>query len=42
MKIKIIDLLNIYARNEKMPRKIKHQYYDYSWNDFAEDYQSSK
>lgn len=22
-----------------MPKKIKHQYYDYSWNDFAEDYQ---
>lgn len=39
MKIKIIDLLNIYAKNEKMPREIKHQYYDYSWNDFAEDYQ---
>ena len=27
------------ARNEEMPKKIKHQYYDYSWNDFAEDYQ---
>ena len=38
-KIKIIDLLNMRARNEEMPRKIKHQYYDYSWNDFAEDYQ---
>lgn len=39
MKIKIIDLLNMRARNEEMPKKIKHQYYDYSWNDFAEDYQ---
>lgn len=41
MKIKIIDLLNMAANFEEMPEKIKHQYYDYSWNRFDKDYQKS-
>lgn len=41
MKIKIIDLLNMVANFEEMPEKIKHQYYDYSWNRVDKDYQKS-
>ena len=39
MKIKLIDLLNMRARNEVMPEKIKYEYYDYFWNDYGKDYQ---
>lgn len=37
--IKIIDLLNKIANGEEVPKKIKHQYYDYEWNTIDKDYQ---
>ena len=41
MKMKIIDLLNMVANFEEMPKKIKHEHYDYFWNRFDKDYQKS-
>ena len=38
--MKIIDLLNKMANGEEVPKKIKHQYYDYKWNTIDKDYQT--
>ena len=37
--MKVIDLLNKIANGEEVPKKIKHQYYDYEWNTIDKDYQ---
>ena len=39
--IKIIDLFNMLANFEEMPKKIKCWGVDYSWNQFDKDYQES-
>ena len=38
--MKIIDLLNKMSNGEEVPKKIKHQYYDYEWNTIDKDYQT--
>ena len=43
MKIKLIDLLNMHARNEEMPKKIKFMYIEFQYDDehgayYDEDY----
>lgn len=35
----VFDLLNKIANGEEVPKKIKHQYYDYEWNTIDKDYQ---
>lgn len=37
-KIKIIELLNLIANKEEIPRHIKYEYYQYDWSDNANDY----
>ena len=37
-KIKVIDLLNIIANEEEIPRHIKYKYYQYDWSDNSNDY----
>ena len=37
-KIKIIDLLNLIANKEEIPRHIKYKYYQYDWSDNANNY----
>ena len=38
--MKVIDLLNKMSNGEEVPKKIKHQYYDYEWNTIDKDYQT--
>lgn len=37
-KIKIIELLNLIANKEEIPRHIKYEYYQYDWSDNANNY----
>lgn len=38
--MKVIDLLNKMSNGEEVPKKVKHQYYDYEWNTIDKDYQT--